>query len=36
MGAELMDGWTDVMKLIVAFCNFVNTPKNMAANEATN
>ena len=23
-----VDGWTDMMKLIVAFCNFVNIPKN--------
>lgn len=36
VGAELMDGWTDMIKLIVAFCNFVNTPKNMATNEVTN
>ena len=29
VGAELFDvvGQTDMMKLIVAFCNFVNTPK---------
>jgi len=25
-----------MMKLMVAFCNFVNTQKNMAANEVTN
>ena len=23
-----MDRWTDMMKLTVAFCNFVNVPKN--------
>jgi hypothetical protein len=22
------DGWTDIMKLTVAFCNFTNVPKN--------
>ena len=31
-----MDGQTDMMKLTVTFCNFVNTPKRMAANEVTN
>jgi hypothetical protein len=25
-----------MMKVIVAFCNFVNSPKKMAANEVTN
>jgi hypothetical protein len=25
----LTDRWTDMTKLIVAFCNFVNAPKNM-------
>jgi hypothetical protein len=24
-----MDGWTDMMKLIVTFCNFANTPTNL-------
>ena len=30
VGAELFhaDGWTDMTKLIVAFRNFVNAPKN--------
>jgi hypothetical protein len=30
VGAELFhaDGQTDMMKLMVAFCNFVNMPKN--------
>jgi hypothetical protein len=30
MGAELfhVDGWTDMTKLIVAFRNFANAPKN--------
>jgi hypothetical protein len=30
VGAELfhVDGWTDMMKLIVTFQNFANTPKN--------
>jgi len=23
-------GWTDMLKLIVTFCNFVNGPKNEA------
>jgi len=31
-GAELfhLDGWTDMMKLLVSFPNFVNTPKNLS------
>ena len=30
VGAELFqtDGWTDIMKLIVTFQNFMNAPKN--------
>ena len=34
IGAELFpgegqtDGWTDVLKLIIAFRNFVNAPRN--------
>jgi hypothetical protein len=24
-----MDGWTDMTKLIVTFCNFANTPTNL-------
>ena len=24
-----MDGWTEMMKLIAAFCEYVNTPKNI-------
>jgi len=29
LGAEFhVDGWTDMMKLIVTFHNFVNIPKN--------
>jgi len=30
VGAELFraDGWTDIAKLTVAFCNFAKTPKN--------
>jgi hypothetical protein len=29
--AELFhaDGWTDMTKLIVAFCDFANAPKNL-------
>ena len=31
VGAELfhVDRWTDMMMLVVAFCNFANTPINM-------
>jgi hypothetical protein len=31
VGAELfhVDRWTDMTKLIVAFCNFANAPKNI-------
>ena len=35
VGAQLfredgrMDTWTDMTKLIVAFCNFTNAPKNV-------
>jgi hypothetical protein len=33
MGAELVhaDGWTDMTKLIVAFCNFSNAPNKRTA-----
>jgi uncharacterized membrane protein len=24
-----MDGWTDMMKILVAFCNFANVPNKM-------
>jgi hypothetical protein len=34
VGVELFhaDGWTDMTKLIVAFSNFVNVPKNEISN----
>jgi hypothetical protein len=25
-----LDRWTDMMKLIIAFCNFLNAPKNLS------
>jgi len=27
---EGMDGWTDIMKLIINFCNSANVPKNIS------
>jgi len=30
-----MDGWTDMMKLIVTICNFANTPTNFSSNMAS-
>jgi len=38
LGTELfhVDGWTDMTKLIVAFCNFANVPKNVPLSSVMN